>query len=117
MKPLEHAMKSAHKYGGTYDDYLDIHELLDISKGAHADMRHRMMLHNSMGPYVCVAAFGDTIFNSDGVVLSVRQIAEDHIIEDIGRIPNLSEFCHLIPEEEMWRFAYRKNRGKGILVD
>lgn len=117
MKPLDHARKSVRRYGGVVEDYLDIHEFLDMSKAGHADMRHRMMLHNSMGPYACVVAFGDLLTPTAGTAVSVRQIAEDHILEDMGRIPNLSEFCSLIPEDQMYRFAYSVKRGRGVLRD
>lgn len=110
MKPLEHAQQSVRRYGGTVDDYLPIHNLLDVSKSVHADMRHRAILHNSIGPYICEEAYGVYFDNSDGRTLSTRTIVEDHIIEDMGRIPNASEFMHLIPEDQMYRFAKRPNR-------
>lgn len=115
MKPLEHAEKSAKRYGGTSDDYQQIHDLLDISKSVHADMRHRAILHNSLGPFLAEKAFGTYIVNSEGKKVSVRSVAEDHIIEDMGRIPNASEFVSLIPEDQMFRFA--KRPGKVVRVD
>ena len=36
MKPLSHAKGSVKRYGGTVDDYLPIHNLIDESKGAYA---------------------------------------------------------------------------------
>jgi hypothetical protein len=115
MKPLDHAEKSAQRYGGVSEDYQAVHDLLDISKSVHADMRHRAILHNSLGPFIAEKAFGTYITNADGKKVSVRSIAEDHIIEDMGRIPNASEFMSLIPEEEMFRFARRP--GKVVRVD
>lgn len=115
MKPLEHAEKSATRYGGVSDDYQAIHDLLDVSKSVHADMRHRAILHNSLGPFIAEKCFGTYIVNSEGKKVSVRSIAEDHIIEDMGRIPNASEFMHLIPETEMHRFA--KRPGKVVRID
>lgn len=110
MKPMDHSNLSVRRYGGALEDYLDIHEFLDMSKAAHPDMRHRALLHNSMGPFIAVRVFGRTITNSDGRVCDVRQLCEDHIIEDLGRIPTVSDFLDLIPESEMARFAYKKGR-------
>lgn len=109
MKPLDHSRKSVCRYGGTLEDYLDIHEFLDMTKAAHPDMRHRAVLHNTMGPFIAVQVFGRAITNSDGRVCDVRQICEDHIIEDLGILPNLSYFLDLIPEEHMDKFAYKKS--------
>ncbi len=110
MKPLEHAQRSVKHYGGTVDDYLPIHDFLDMSKAVHADMRHRALLHNSLGPFIAEQIFGGYLtierLTDDPVEVSVRQIAEDHIMEDMGRIPNASEFLSLIPESEMFRFAF-----------
>lgn len=110
MKPLDHAMLSVRRYGGVYMDYTPIHEFLDMTKAAHPDVRHRAILHNSMGPYIACRVFGEYLLNSDGKTFDVRQIVEDHIIEDLGRIPTVSDFLDMIPETEMVHFAYRKGR-------
>lgn len=110
MKPLDHARLSVRRYGGDYMDYAPIHEFLDMTKAAHPDMRHRAILHNSMGPFIATRVFGEYITNREGRVCDVRQICEEHIIEDLGRIPTLSAFLDLIPESEMARFAYSKGR-------
>lgn len=108
MKPLDHSRLSVRRYGGTLIDYMEIHEFLDMTKAAHPDMRHRALLHNSMGPFIAIRVFGRTITNSDDRVCDVRQICEDHIIEDLGRIPTVSDFINLIPESEIDQFAYKK---------
>lgn len=97
MKPYIHAKNSARRHGGTAEDYLPIHDFLDSSKAAHADMRHRAMFHNSMGPFICERIFGTNITNSEGRTVSVRDIAEEHIIEDMGRIPAVSEYLDGMP--------------------
>ena len=58
MKPHIHAVNSARKWGGEPEDYLPIHNFLDISKMAHPDIRHRAILHNSLGPYIAEKIFG-----------------------------------------------------------
>jgi hypothetical protein len=40
-KPYYHALSSAKKYGGEWQDYMEIHELMDSSKAAFPDNRHR----------------------------------------------------------------------------
>ncbi len=91
MKPSIHARNSARKYGGTAACYIDIHEFMDQTKAHLPDMRHRAVLHNSFGIYLCAQVFGVTRVNSDGKEYDVRDIAEDHVIEDLGRIPTLYE--------------------------
>lgn len=105
MKPSIHALRSVRKYGGKIEDYLDIHEWLDQTKAAHPDVRHRAILHNSMGCYIATDVFGRLIENSDGKTVDVRQVCEDHIIEDLGHIPTLSEFLDLIPLAHIEKFA------------
>lgn len=100
MKPWVHAKNSVKKFGGKPEDYIKIHEWFDQTKAGHADMRHRAILHNSMGCYICAQVFGDenqNIINSDGREIPVRDIAEQHIIEDMGRIPSLSDYLNEMP--------------------
>ena len=41
-KSDKHAESSAKQYGGSSEDYLEIHEMMDSSKSAHADNRHTL---------------------------------------------------------------------------
>jgi hypothetical protein len=43
--------------------------------------------------------FGITIRNSDGRDVPVRMIAEQHILEDLGRIPSLADWVRCIKPE------------------
>lgn len=93
MKPFIHAGVSVKKFGGTTNDYIQIHDMMDISKSASADMRHRMLFHHSLGPYIMETIFGTTITNSDGKEVSVRDIAEQHILDDMGgKIPSFDQW-------------------------
>jgi hypothetical protein len=127
MKPFRHARNSVKKWGGQVADYLEIHNFMDLSKSAHADVRHRAIFHNSLGPYIVERVFGipyakfeelaerfdwsdeekvavmdllkeakteraTSMINSDGVRVQVRDVAEEHVIEDLGRIPPLSDW-------------------------
>lgn len=92
MKPLTHAQASAKRYGGSPDDYLAIHDLMDSSKSAVPDMRHRCIFHSAFGIYVVEKVFGSYITNSEGTMVSVRDVAEDHVKEDLGTIPTLQDW-------------------------
>lgn len=93
-KPIKHARSSAHKYGGVPEDYLDIHEMMDSSKAVMADHRHRSIFHSSFGCYIIEYIFGIERTNSAGKRYSPRDIAEQHIIEDLGKIPPLSAYLN-----------------------
>lgn len=99
MKPLIHAELSVRRHGGTVDDYLPIHNFLDSSKSVVADMRHRALLHNSFGCYIAEQVFGTYIVVGDNKI-SVRQIAEEHIIQDLGKVPSVTDFFDAIPLED-----------------
>lgn len=83
-KPYLHAQSSARRYGGKPEDYLDIHQLMDSSKSVIADNRHRALTHNSWFLFILERVFGVTRKNSDGKTYSVRDIGEQHILEDFG---------------------------------
>lgn len=129
MKPSIHSNLSVRKYGGTASDYQEVHDFLDMSKMTHSDLRHRCILHNTLGPFLAEKGIGvnhskaeflknkwgwsdeeyreilslaadrscTTIINSDGVKVSVRDLAENHIIEDMGDIPSVSKYLDGMP--------------------
>lgn len=92
MKPHIHAKNSVKKYGGKPEDYMPIHDAIDSSKSSHASVKHRAVLHSAFGIYLIERIFGATLVNSDGKTVSVRDVAEDHVIEDLGKIPSLDEW-------------------------
>jgi hypothetical protein len=99
-KPLIHAQANAEKYGGKATDYIEIHNLIDSSKVALGDKRHRTATHNSWFIYsILPKIFGNVITNSDGKEISVTQIGEDHVLEDYDHkfIPTLEDFLLEIP--------------------
>lgn len=100
MKPLIHAEFSVRRHGGTVDDYLPIHNFLDSSKAVVADMRHRALLHNSFGCYIAEQMFGTYLTLDNGDKISVRAIAEEHIVQDLGRVPSVTDFFDAIPLED-----------------
>jgi len=98
-KPWIHAQSSAKKFGGIPEDYIEIHNLMDSSKGAIPDNRHRALTHTSWFlSTILEKVFGVTIKNSDGKTVSVRDIGEQHILEDYGGkfIPTAQDFLQEI---------------------
>lgn len=92
MKPYLHAKSSAKKWGGTPEDYLPIHDWFDHTKGHFPDVRHRALLHSSWGIYIAEQVFGHNITNSAGRNVSVRDIGEQHVMEDLGTIPTVQDY-------------------------
>jgi hypothetical protein len=92
MKPYLHGKIHAKKYGGVPADYADIDDFIDSSKAAVADVRHRAILHSAFGCFVVERTFGRTRINSDGKEYSPRDVAEDHIQQDLGFIPTMEMY-------------------------
>lgn len=114
MKPHIHAKSSAKKFGGNPEDYLEIHQLLDSSKIAFADNRHRALTHNSwFANHILPKIFGDTIVNSEGTQVSVVDIAERHILEDFGMqfIPSVQDYLESM-EMLTWMNGHGLPRSK-----
>lgn len=99
-KPIIHAKSSAIKFGGVAEDYLPIHDLIDSSKAHIADHRHRALFHSSFGCFIVEKMFGATRVNSAGGEYSPRDVAEQHILEDIGHIPTVQDWLQQLPLAE-----------------
>ncbi len=120
MKPLLHAKLAVKKWGGVVEDYLAIENFFDQTKGHIPDSRHRMILHNSFGIMLCEQVFGVYFKNSDGKDVSVRDVAEKHVIDDLGYIPTLHEvFKDVAPPSEIvgGKLMAKIKAGNFILVD
>lgn len=104
-KPMIHAISSAKKWGGVPEDYLEIHQLMDSSKGALPDNRHRALTHNAWFVQpggILERVFGVSFTNSDGKVVQVRDVGEQHILEDFGGfIPTVQDYLGDV-EYEPW---------------
>jgi hypothetical protein len=102
-KPFIHALSSVRKWGGKPEDYLPIHDLLDSSKGSIADSRHRALSHNAWFlSTILERVFGHNITNSEGRLVSVRDIGEQHVLEDFGGryIPSAQDYLQEIEIKE-----------------
>lgn len=94
--PYHHALSSVKKWGGIPEDYLPIHDWFDASKEMHGDFRHRALRHHAQGIFEAERVFGHTITLSTGRVIPVRWVGEQHVTEDMGRIPALTEWLSCI---------------------
>jgi hypothetical protein len=94
-----HAVSSVKRWGGKSEDYTRIHAWFDESKRHFADFRHRALRHHTEGIFMCEQIFGTTITNSDGRIVPVRAIGEQHVMEDFGRIPSLVDWLVCIKAE------------------
>ena len=116
MKPFHHARNSVKKWGGEINNYLPLHDWLDSSKAHHADMRHRALLHSSFGIYLLEQVFGTFITNSDGIKVQVRDIGEQHVLEDLGKIPCVSDYLNNMTLQPWMGGIEWKNRPKRKII-
>jgi hypothetical protein len=92
-KPYIHALSSAKRWGGTPEPYLIIHNWFDETKAIIGDSRHRALRHHTEGIFLCEKIFGVNITNSEGKLVSVRDIGEQHVLEDFhGFIPTPQDY-------------------------
>jgi hypothetical protein len=112
MKPFLHGRIHAQKYGGCPDDYADIDDFIDSTKSCVPDVRHRAILHSSFGCFLVEQLFGRTRTNSSGVEYSPRDIAEDHIIQDLGFIPTVEKYLNCMSIEPWMSGTAKKFNNK-----
>jgi hypothetical protein len=111
MKPLIHARNSVRRWGGTPEDYQPIHDFIDSSKATFSDVRHRAILHSAFGCFLVERVFGTAIRLSNGREISTRDIAEQHVVEDMGFIPRVDHWLQHIPTQD-WMMGTARKRGK-----
>lgn len=115
MKPLIHANNSVRRWGGVAADYQAIHDFIDSSKACVPDVRHRAILHSAFGCFLAERVFGTFVTASNGRQVSVRDIAEQHIVEDLGFLPRLDQWLAHMPIED-WMAGKARNRGKARFI-
>lgn len=108
-----HAVSSSRKFGGVPRDYLEIHNWFDQTKASWADTRHRAVLHSSFGIFLAEQFFGVTIKNCMGKEIPVRLIAEQHVIEDCGKIPSIQDWLEELPRKD-WMILGSKPLSKEL---
>lgn len=90
--PYHHAVSSVKKWGGKVEDYIAIHSWFDETKSHFADFRHRALRHHSEGIFLMEKIFGVAIELSNGTMIPTRWIGEQHVKEDLGRIPTIQDW-------------------------
>ena len=117
-----HAQVSArHFKAGAAEDYHPIHLWIDQYKSQQGDVRHRAFLHNTNGPFMVEQVFGPVLVvkDKDGqdVEILTRDIAENHIMEDLGWIPSPADWVSCM-ECKVW-MGGKKNKfmGREELLD
>lgn len=97
--PIDHAKATARKHGGKPEDYLDIHNWFDATKEHYANFRHRALRHHAEGIFECERLFGVVIKNSEGKDVPTRIIGEEHVVQDLSRIPSIKDWLCCIQAE------------------
>ncbi len=83
--PYHHALRQRPEMGRQGRvDYLPIHNWFDESKAYLADFRHRALRHHAEGIFLCETIFGVGITTSQGKVVPVRWIGEQHARRGLG---------------------------------
>lgn len=97
--PLDHSKSSASKHGGTVDDYMWFHMILDSSKYHLGDWRHRALMHTTFGVHLMETHIVGPLFRreSDGEPVCTRTLATEHILEDMGVLLTPADFLREMP--------------------
>lgn len=107
--PLHHAISSSRKWGGGPELYLPIHEWFDEPKGWMPDFRQRAIRHHSEGIAEAVKLF-DPVRLPGGRPIPVRWVAEQHVLEDLGRIPTAADWLREIRPQAWMQRSRRLSR-------
>ena len=112
MNPYHHALSSAARYGGQPEDYLALHSWMDESKAFFPDVRHRALRHHAEGIFLAERIFGPVITNSQGRRIPTRFLGEQHVKEDLKRIPTVEDWLRCL-RVQPWMLA----SGRLMYVD
>ena len=102
--PYIHSVSSVKKFGGILEAYLPIHKKMDCSKAYLSSNIHRLLTHHPFWIHeVMIPIFGDVIDNGSGKMVSVKDICEQHLLEDFGNrfIPTVQDYFENI-ELKIW---------------
>jgi hypothetical protein len=110
-----HAVSSVKNWGGAEEDYLAIHKWFDEPKNHLGDFRQRALRHHTLGIEQACERFGESLTLSTGRVIPTRWVAEQHVVEDCGRIPSVGDWLgRIAPEPWMARGARRLSQELGV---
>lgn len=105
--PYFHAISSVRKFGGKVSDYQAIHDWFDATKIDVAHQHHRMFRHHKQAIWaLCVEQKRTNLVNSDGQIVSLEAVGEQHLAEDFGGYsPNRQDWVEAISEKPWMRLA------------
>lgn len=81
--PQVHARSSARKFGGVWEDYIELHSFLDSSKLHYAKAQHRALLHHDFGKKLAIELFCND-FGAHGHA-KVEALVFYHFAEDFTK--------------------------------
>jgi len=93
--PLIHAKSSVKRFGGSIQDYMSIHELIDSPKTTMNNNTSRVITHQDwFAETIIPKIYGKTIINQDNVKIDTTDIAILHILEDFRMkfIPTIQDY-------------------------
>lgn len=109
--PIAHAASSARRWGGTAEEYLELHKKMDCSKKYFPDNRHRAPTHTHFWIFeVMIPLFGEYLTISNGRQVAVKDICELHILEDyhFKFIPTLQDWLQEIPMSNWMQNGFKE---------
>ena len=112
LAPYEHAERSAQRWGGQPEDYLAIHEWFDKTAAIVATWQHQALRHHTEGIFLCEEIFGATIRISTGRAIPVRWVGEQHVRDDLGRIPPAADWLLAIASQPWMTNSHSGRTGE-----
>ena len=115
MNATVHSQSSVRVYKGKIEDYYYLHDLLDCTKEIESTNLHRIFHNIWAVKTIIIPIVGNTIVNSDGFQVNVKDCSERHFLEDFSQkfIPTFSDYVQLCsdsPEDkELIETFYQEN--------
>lgn len=106
-----HARSAAKKWGGSWENYIELEEFIDGSKRIIGDVRHRSMYHHTEGVWLCQRIFGRVLHiqrEHGRIEVPTRLVAEQHILEDLGWLPSPADYIDGMPIKAWMSGSQRK---------
>lgn len=103
-----HAKSSAIRFGGEPEDYIFLHLWFDEPKGHMGDWRQRAIRHHTLGILEAIDKFGPWVNLSNGKRVSTRLVCEQHLMEDLGRLPTVQDWLECMEPQAWMASAARK---------
>lgn len=119
MNATIHSQISKRYRGGEEKDYYSLHDFMDSSKEVESTNKHRFLTHTMFFvKQVMIPIYGNTITNSDGKNVNVKDMLEqDHILADFkGKfIPTICDYVDEIDpsddDDQMFKDFQSDNRS------